>query len=144
MSQGKSALGIVQKYHPNVTKVVDAKKRVTISVTEKDCRYARKSSPDKCAMAKACEREYDGAIISMSTAYLIKGEVATRYKTPPSVSREIVSFDRNHDFRPGEYTLNAIPKGNTLGVKKPYEDRKRASTGKGRAVSHRTAGIRSL
>jgi hypothetical protein len=143
-SSGKSALGIVRKYHPNVTRVVDAKKQVNILVTPEDCKGSKKKSPDHCALAQAFTRKYDGAIISLSTAYLIKGNKAIRYKVPQSISREIVSFDRHHDFAAGEYTLKAPSKTARLGPRQWAQPKNRPA-GRGlRKRSHRTEGIRTL
>jgi hypothetical protein len=145
-SQSHSALNIVRKYHPNVTKVVDAKQKVLIKVTKHDCDSATKKAPGDCAMAKAFKREYDGAIISMARAYLVKGNVATRYAVPQAVQREIVSFDRHADFAPGEYTLGPVlGETNKLGNrdlrKRTKYYRKRPAV---RGKAHRTVGIRAL
>lgn len=88
MPQGKSALGIVRKYHPNVTRVVDAKRPITIEVSKSDCRKGDAKSPSHCAMAKAFTHTHDGAIVSLSVAYIVDGDKATRYKVPVSVSRD--------------------------------------------------------
>jgi hypothetical protein len=147
VSKGKSALGIVRKYHPQVNKVVDATKKVQIEVTAKDCRSGKRKGPSSCAMARAFEREYDGAIISLAVAYLIKGDKATRYRVPENVSREIVSFDRSKQFDPGTYTLTAPAGGEKLGPRRsrllPERHAKKYSQHKPRN-SHKTAGIRSL
>jgi hypothetical protein len=146
MSRGKSALGIVRKYHPNVTIVEDATEDLGISVTAKDAKYSRRKSPDCCAMAKACQRSYDGAIISLATAYVIKGKKAIRYKVPQAVTRELVSFDRNHEFAPGDYVLKAPPKTARLGPRigpQPVVKHRR-NYGKVKIRVHHTAGIRSL
>lgn len=147
--QGKSALGIVRKYYPNVQKITDAKKPIKIEVTAKDCRGGNSKSPSSCAMARAFEREYDGAIISLSAAYLIKGNKATRYLVPQSVSREIVSFDRSHKFEPGTYSLRTPYY--TLGSpnRRTKPDTHKNAAGERYAVSksrnnHKTAGIRAL
>jgi len=144
--RGKSALGIVQKYHPKVRRVKDAKKPISIVVRAADCKSGRRGSPNSCAMARAFERQCDGAIISVSKAYLINGEIATRYQVPPSISREIVAFDRSRKFSPGIYALSAISKNNRLGPRKfpqpksgrsaPHDHEKRRH--------HKTTGIRSL
>lgn len=138
-----SALGIVQRYHPEVTKVMDAKKNITIEVTEADRTAGSKKEPGACALARACERSYDGAIISTSTIYLVKGRTAFRFRPPESVSREIVSFDRGHDFAPGQYSLRAPGKTERLGHRghPPGGHSKKA---KPRARAHRTTGIRVL
>jgi hypothetical protein len=146
--QGHNALDIVKKYHPEITKVVDGKKGIKINVTAEDCKNAKRRSPGNCAMAKAFKRKYDGAIISMSVAYLIKGHTAHRYMVPQSVTREIVSFDRHHDFAPGDYQLRAPPKSMSLG-KRLYSQKKRMNAGAARYQNdkpraHKTVGIRSL
>jgi hypothetical protein len=142
----KTALGTVRKYHPGVTKVVDSKKDIDIEVTAADCKGSKRKSPGNCAMARAFKREYDGAIISLSTAYLIKGDKAIRYAVPQSVQREIVSFDRAHDFSPGEYSLKKVQPGNRLGARRGGSDAGRDPTRKTKLPNkvHRTAGIRSL
>lgn len=145
-TKGKSALSIVQKYYPSVLKVIDAPNSVSIAVTSRDCQLSKSKAPDACAMAHACKRSYDGAIIALSTAYLIKGTKAFRYKVPEAVSREIVSFDRHHDFQPGTYSLNAPTKWEKLAPRK-YRlnpDRHKKSYPLVKARSHRTAGIRSI
>ena len=146
MSRGKSALGIVQKYHPEVTKVVDARKNLEIEVTESDCKYAQRKNAKDCAMARATKRQYDGAIISSSSAYVIKGDTATRYKVPESLAREIVTFDRHNAFEPGDYHLKAPSVRERLGA-----NMKGGGPGPGRRNGkeanqrrHVTGGIRAL
>ena len=78
-----SALKIVRKYHPEVNSVIDAVKDIRVVVSAADCKTSTRKSPSECAMAKACLKHYDGAIISLSTAYLIKGKRARRYRVPP-------------------------------------------------------------
>ena len=140
----KSALKIVQKYHPNVTSVRDAKRGTRIQVTENDCQTSRTKAPDSCALASAACRKHDGAIISLAVAYLIDGDKATRYRVPSAIAREIVSFDRAKQFAPGTYKLNAPSSNERLGVKRGPRV-KSASRGRriGRRV-HKTAGIRTL
>lgn len=105
MAKGKSALSIVRKYFPSITRVTDARDSLDVEVLAKDCKSGKAGEVNDCAMARACKRQFDGAIISKAIAYLIKGNVATRFRVPSSLQREIVSFDRNHDFRPGSYYL---------------------------------------
>lgn len=140
----KSALGIVQRYYPLVTKVVDAKTNEAIKVTAADCAYSRKKDPASCAMAKACKRDFDGAIISTAVAYLIQGTVAKRYKVPESVSREIVSFDRSHAFAPGDYELRAPNKHERLGPRQGAQPAKKRKYARVKSRNHQTVGIRSL
>jgi hypothetical protein len=145
MSQGKSALSIVRKYHPNVNRVIDAKKPVTINVTAEDCRNGKKKGASSCAMARAFERSYDGAIISLATAYLVKGDTAIRYRVPDAVTREIVSFDRSKQFAPGEYKLAQIEPARKLGLVHKVVNRTDPSKyKKAPRKYHKTAGIRAL
>lgn len=106
---------------PHVNKVVDSKVNRWITVTEQDCSAAKKKDPAHCAFANACKRTgvADGAVITVSRSYLINGNVATRYITSENVAREIVSFDRHQDFRPGEnYKLEKIPLTLRIGTNK--------------------------
>jgi len=103
---------------PNVTQAFDADKPIEVSVKPKDCKESVKLNPSECALARAAKRELhaDGAIIGMSTSYIIKGTTAVRFQTPEAVRREIVSFDRHGDFEPGEYRLIPKQKQNKLGA----------------------------
>jgi hypothetical protein len=95
-------------------------------------------------MAVACKRitKADGVIVAISTAYIIKGKKAYRYEVPKSVQREIVSFDRDAGFAPGEYELTPYYPCGKLGER---NDRKgpHKVTGKPIQFHHRTTGIRS-
>jgi hypothetical protein len=112
-----TSLQIVQKFHPDVTKVADAKRPLTINLRPSDSKSARAKKHDACAMAVACVRQckVDGAIVSTNAAYLIEGKKATRYTVPPAVGREIVAFDRGAGFAPGTYTLNVPSPSAKLG-----------------------------
>ena len=109
----------VRRLFPQVEYAVDATKPVEVSVGKRDCTDAKKMDPMNCALARAAKRELhaDGVIIGMTTSYVVRGKVATRFATPISVAREIVSFDRHNDFAEGDYHLT--PKSPTLrfGVK---------------------------
>lgn len=120
-----NALTRVRKYFPHVNKVKDAKEGVLITVTSQDSRTARKKDPANCALAVACRRQgiADGAIINIGFSYLIKGDVATRYKTSGTVGREITSFDRHQDFAAGRnYRLSRICPSAALNRKSKYYD----------------------
>lgn len=138
------ALSYVRKYYPDVKKVVDANRGTKITVTPKDCTNGVGKAANLCAIAKAAMRRYDGAIISLSRAYLVSGTTATRYNVPGHVTRELVVFDRAHNFEPGVYVLERPRKGNRLGdrlgrpagSRKPKKARVRAK--------HYTQGVRAL
>ena len=139
------ALSIIQKNFPEVKKVVDSKKGLTIEVTGRDVSSSKRKKHSECAMAVACKRalNLDGVIISMSKAYLIKDGTATRFDVPASIRTEVVSFDRGSGFETGEYEL-----------KKPHHDLKsfhiggqrKTATGKGKAHSkkHVTKNVRAI
>jgi len=130
-----------------VTKVVDSRKDLKISVTAEDSKASKKKAPDACALANACKRSYDGAIVSLAVAYVIKGDTAYRFQVPQSISRELVSFDRHQDFAPGEYSLKKPTKSARLGPRK-YPRRTKHAGGseysRHKKRSHKTAGIRAL
>jgi hypothetical protein len=107
----------VKRLFPQVTSAVDADAPVEVSVNAKDCRDAQKLNPTECALARAARRELhaEGVIIGMTSSYIINGKTALRFATPVSVQREIVSFDRNQDFAPGDYYLTPKAPTNKLG-----------------------------
>ena len=110
----------IRRYFPQVDRVADANQPLRITVTSDDVKRAKAKQEDSCAIAKACERipRVDGAIVKTTTAYVITGDLAIRYLLPETVTREIVSFDRHHDFRPGEYQLSAMNKAHRIDNKR--------------------------
>ncbi len=96
---------------PQVKHVVLADKAVTVTVTRPDCKVGKRHKTAECAMAIAAKRQFkaDGVAIRLSDSFVIKGDTAIRFKTPETVKRELVSFDRHQDFDPGEYGLQAAP-----------------------------------
>src|SRR5258706_4940842 len=143
-SRTSKALGIVRRFHPTVEEVVDATTPLEVEVTKKDSNSASVKNHKTCALAVACQRKAhaDGMIISISTAYVIKGKKAIRYAVPPSISREIVSFDRKAGFSEGRYNLNPFTGIARLGVK-DYRNRKhRKSKGGKEKRIHITDNIR--
>jgi hypothetical protein len=146
----RGVLSIVQRHFPKVTKVEDAKKNLAIEVTKVDESSSKRRNHEECAMAVACKRAYhaDGVIIARSVAYLVKGTLAIRFKIPPSVAREMTSFDRGGPFTPGEYQLSRPAKADTLATKKKRGDNKSPGghTGPSREIRkyHLTTGIRSV
>lgn len=141
---------IVKKLYPQVTSIVDAKRPAMFEVTTADSKKSTKKSVNNCALAEACKREYDGAIIAVSTAYLIKGKRATRYQVPSRVARELVSFDRHKHFAPGVYTLNVPSPTRTMNAEADrkrdrVEEAENARTKNGpQRIQHRTEGVRKI
>lgn len=141
------ALTIVQKFFPKVATVEDAKRGIWVEVTEQDSTSSDAKSHKSCVMAVACKRKQraDGVIISLATAYVVKGSVATRYKIPDSVSREIISFDRGASFSPGEYMLTAPTPSQKLGGSSHRGSNMRQRP-KPKSIrrQHRTGGVRTI
>lgn len=109
---------MVQKHFPKVTRVKDAKHPIRLTVKAEDSTNGDKAKPESCALARAAKRELkaDGAIINLSSSYVVKGTTAIRYKTSELVAREITSFDRGGDFAAGkDYLLTVFPKSSRLG-----------------------------
>lgn len=141
--ESNRALAIVHKYFPKVAEVKDATRALAIQVTKQDTTARGRKKHTACALAKACNRRLhlDGAIISMSRAYLVKGTTATRYEVPTTVAREITSFDRGAGFAPGLYQLYSPTSNHKIGTKRPtkYGPKKK----KRQTPRHTTDGIRA-
>lgn len=138
------ALTTVRKFFPHVKKVQDATNGLSIHVAASDNKNALVKSHKACAAAVACKREHhlDGVIISRAIAYTVKGDVATRYVVPGSLSREVVSFDRGGGFEPGEYRLGRPDPHIQLGVERaPHIP---DPSGKSKRVVHITTNIRTV
>ena len=144
----RGVLAIVQRHFPNVTKVEDAKKNLTIEVTKHDESSSKRRNYEECAMAVACKRAYkaDGVIIARSVAYLVKGTLAVRFKIPGSVAREITSFDRGAEFNPGTYFLSKVHPTKSLEGRKKWDKGKGGNTGPSREIRkyHHTENIRAV
>jgi len=145
---GRVALGIVRTYFPKVTRVSDADAPLEVEVTKADRKSALVCNHNGCAMAVACKRltKADGVIVSLTTAYIIKGNHATRYDLPESVSREVVSFDREAGFGEGSYHLQPFSKVSRLGARNHGKSGGGNSGRTGTAAkrfTHRTTGVRA-
>lgn len=134
----------IKRMFPNVNVIQDAKRRVNIVVKKCDIKLSGKGNPQACAMAEAIKREFHAtAVIGKGSSYIIKGNKATRFKTPESVSREIVSFDRHGDFEVGEYYLRPYSPALKLGSNHRSKD-KRARHDTAPKKIHHTARIREF
>jgi hypothetical protein len=136
----------IKRAFPHVKEVLDAVEPVEVHVSSTDCKKAVGLDPTECAMAKAVKREFhaDGAIIGMSTSYIIRGNKALRFNTPQSVQREIVSFDRHQDFEPGEYYLMPKPATKRLGSGSYNYSKNKPSGSKKHRKYNKTMKIRTL
>jgi hypothetical protein len=133
---------------PEITKAYDADKNIEVKVTAKDCKVSTKKDPTECALAKAFKRELkvDKVIIGLTSSYIITGDTAIRFHTPENVAREIISFDRHHDFEPGEYTLR--PKSKSAKMGSVHKSSRRNNKGGANKTAtrhyHKTARVRAI
>ena len=142
----RNALNVVQQFFPGVTEVVDAERGAKIEVTPLDSRSKGLKNHEECAFAVACKRQMrlDGVIISRSVAYLVKGKRARRFQLPPSVSREVVSFDRGAGFAPGEYLLSPVEPSRRLGQRQGSNRDRASATPMTKKFRHLTANVRTV
>jgi hypothetical protein len=144
---GTKALKLIRQYFPKVVEVIDATKKTIIEVKAEDSVGGRRKDPALCAFARACYRSFnaDGVIIGLGTSYVIKGKRAVRYKNAESISREIISFDRDAGFDLGRYQLVPHSGTNCLGVYKGHDTHPKSKNGEDRrAFRHYTKGVRVL
>src|SRR5881394_110186 len=137
------ALRKVRKFFPQVESVRDATKPIDIEVSAHDSNHAKIKDHNHCALAVACEKKMhaDGVIISVKTAYVVKGKRAIRYKLLETTAREVVSFDRKGGFEPGTYSMKPPPSGSRLGEKS--WNKTGPHTGPPKPKAHVTTNIRT-
>ena len=84
-----SSIHTIQKYFPEVKEVIDATDSIHVEVTRRDEATSKRRKHGECAMAIAAKRCFhaDGVIVSVSKAFVIKGDKATRYDLPEAISR---------------------------------------------------------
>lgn len=135
----------VKRLFPKVATVTDATSRVSVMVTQRDSSQGKRLNATECAMARAAKRDFnaDGIVIGLSRSYIIKGNKALRFATPSNVAREIISFDRHHDFAPGKYELIPVAPTQRLGESK-NPDRDHGSPDRVRRVHKGTVRVRFL
>ena len=87
--------------------MVEAPSPTTVVVTQNDIVNAKAKNSKSCAFSLAARRKPGvvGAYFFLTTAYLQYKDQMVRYKLPPSVQKEIVSFDRSKIVAPGSYQL---------------------------------------
>jgi hypothetical protein len=143
-------LALLLKKFPQVKMIADALEPVQFTVTARDRRNAKAWDGFDCAAARGCVRDFkaDGALILLSNSYLVFGEKAIRFMTPPTVAREVVTFDRHEDFATGTYRLSAVTPSSRFGEhgRKHHKSRK-TGTKKQRALvvaRHHTTRVRGI
>lgn len=94
----------------NGKKVVNATKRLILSISQEDVAAGKTKAPDACAAAIACVRQL-GAIsakVHLARTYVEFNNKWVRFQTPGNLRTEIVSFDRGHKFEASDYILSPI------------------------------------
>jgi len=118
MKKPKHLLFALRRFWPEITTIVDAKNKLTITVLAEDVAGAEPNKPEACAVARACVREYkvDAVAVFRGRAYLRQGPHVTRFCVPEKITRELISFDRARFFTPGVYTLLPPSESARLGI----------------------------
>lgn len=134
---------MVQSFFGRVQKVVDSDKQMVVEVTKADIAKSNIKDHKTCALAVCCQRSFhaDGVIIGLTTAYIIKGNTAYRFKLTGTISREITSFDRGAGYDEGEYLL--VPPCPTSRLGTHHRGGHGTGTGTKRAFRHFTGKVRT-
>lgn len=114
--------------------MIDATKPLKVVVTQNDVVKATKANSKLCALSRASLRlpGVQAAYFFRSTAFLEYTNKMVRHALPPSVQKEIVSFDRAKVFAPGVYQLSSVAPANTQKAqnqrrKKQHSEHRKAS-----------------
>jgi hypothetical protein len=143
---GGNSLAMIKRYFPKVESVEDADKPVIVEVTADDVSHAKVKDHETCALAIACKRTFkaDGVIIGMTTSWIVRAKMATRFRNAGTISREITSFDRKAGFDAGYYLLTPASPSNKLGTQRAYDPVRNSKGGKGvRKFRHYTRNVRA-
>lgn len=124
-------------------KVVDAKRKLKITIKPIDIKKGRSKAPDTCVIARACVRQLKAARarVHLSRVYMQIGNAWVRYETPAPLRSEIIAFDRGGRFMPGEFELLVPRPTFREGAKRP-SGRRGGTTGNRVRTYHILAGIR--
>ena len=130
----------------NGKRVVDATRKVTIHVTERDVANGNTRDPAGCAAALACMRDLKAtkARVHLGRTYVELDDKWLRFRTPQSIRSEVVSFDRGGTFETGDFTFSPLSPGNrATGKRKGGKDQPRKRKIKiARRAYHITTGVR--
>lgn len=90
--------------------IVDGLDPMLIAITQSDVLSALKANSKQCALSRAATRVagVQAAYFFRTRGYLEYRDRMVRYSLPPSVQKEIVSFDRCKMFAPGVYQLTPL------------------------------------
>lgn len=101
--------------------IVDGKKKLRITITDADVRKGINKKPGSCAAALCLMREYHciEARVHLSRTYLrFDAKRWVRYETPRSLRDQIVRYDTNNKFDPGDYEIKPFHPSRQLGAEK--------------------------
>jgi hypothetical protein len=103
-------------------KVVDAKRKLRISISKRDAALGKTKDPGGCAAARAIVRtiaDAKAARVHLGRTYVEYPDKWVRYMTPVPLKVEIVSFDRGTkaEYSEGDYTLYAPSPSDRLGAR---------------------------
>lgn len=91
--------------------IIDAKRPLTLTITETDIAKANTKAPNGCAVARACARQLHvkEARVHLGRIYLRTNDSNwVRYQTPNRLRSEIIAFDRGGRFAAGDYHMRQI------------------------------------
>ena len=129
---------------------IEATRPMLIEIENSDLKSGVRKNPSRCAFSLACrrsDRAVKAAYFFRSTAWLQYEDKLVRYHLPPSMQKEIVSFDRNKTMDPGLYRMSPFPKCDHLAnVRKRARKGRQATTiRKGqKVVRHHTTSVRAI
>lgn len=130
---------------------VDARAALKLEVMSNDVKASVQKNSKCCAFARAAKRMpgVKAAYFFRSTAWLEYEDKLVRYTLPPSVQKEIVSFDRSKVMAAGVYQLSKPQKSTRMSevqkrsAKRPGRHRP-AGSKIVRKIRHATTSIRTL
>ena len=128
-------------------KVVNATKKLILSITEENVKQAKCSDPNQCVIAQALHNHFgpvvEGFQVGASITKVITGDKLIRYTTSAKLRNALITFDKTKHWKlpPGEYNLNPMHAGY---VSHRWDKKKKKKTGtqstfKGKALPTRKA-----
>ena len=93
-------------------KISNSHRGLRFVVEKRDIENGQPNDPCACAAARALRRHFDAkeVFVFRNVTYILRKDgTALRYHTPAQLRLETIVFDRNGEFYPGEYELQAAP-----------------------------------
>ena len=121
--------------------VANAKKSVTLHITDGDINKAKRKNAGGCAAALACRRQLHAveARVHLGRTYVRRNGKWVRYLTSQALRSELIAFDKGGKFEPGDYILYRMQPAKSTG--RHYGGPKRKNK-KRTNVYHKTVGVR--